>query len=266
MNEPRRWVEDPSTSAEVRRVLGAATAPPRLPASVHASVGEYAAKLAAQGVLAKVGGTSLLHSLLGAAGKALGVLSLVGAAGLGIHALQRAPSHSATGAPVRLSARRPIQPLTQVARPPAPAFERAQEPLPSHEAGQASSASRRASAEATSQRDPKSAEAPATASNVAESSLPAEAKLLQSARSFLDDSPALALELTERHQRSYPNGQLGAEREFIAIAALLGLGRRQEAEHRAAPALARAPDSLYARRLRGLLDGKRGSEANREIP
>lgn len=266
MKEPRRWLEDPSTSAELTRVLGAAAPPPRLPPSVQASVGEYAAKLVAQGVLAKVGGASMLHSLLGTTGgKALGVLSILGAAGVGTYALQQTRSQSDPTASRFPAPREVAPPVTQSAR--SPVAKQAQAPVvPSQQAASASSGPRRSArgASASTQQVVESAE-PAPAATAAaepaggalESALPAEAKLLQTARSFLGDSPALALELSERHQREYPNGQLGAEREFIAIAALLGLGRRQEAEQRAAPALSRAPDSLYARRLRSLLEGKR---------
>lgn len=265
MTDPRRWLEDPSTSAELLRVLGSAAAPPRLPEGVHALVGEYAAKLSAQSALAKVGGTSVLHALLATGGKAVGVVSLLGAVGLGAYAHRQASSHSTTDAPVLPSQRDVAHAVGQIPRP--PAFDEVKESAPVQLRADvpASSARRLASADATSRQDHRIAETAAAATGVPESGLPAEAKLLETARSFLGDSPALALELTERHQRAYPNGQLGAEREFIAIAALLGLGRRQEAEHRAAPALTRAPDSLYARRLRGLLDGKQ-SARNRQVP
>jgi hypothetical protein len=80
-----------------------------------------------------------------------------------------------------------------------------------------------------------------------------EARLLEEARHALADNPARALELANRHQELLPSGQLGAERDFIVVDALLRLGRRDEAERRAAPRLAKSPDSLYARRLRQLL-------------
>ncbi len=80
-----------------------------------------------------------------------------------------------------------------------------------------------------------------------------EARTLEQARAAVQTNPAKALELVTDHQRYYPAGQLTAERELIAIEALLRLGRREEAMRRAAPSLARAPGSLYAKRLRRLL-------------
>jgi hypothetical protein len=82
-----------------------------------------------------------------------------------------------------------------------------------------------------------------------------EAALLESARAVLVTNPAQALALAQQHQHLHPSGQLYAEREFIAVAALLRLGRRQEAWQRAEPRLKQAPDSLYSKRLRKLLAG-----------
>jgi len=80
-----------------------------------------------------------------------------------------------------------------------------------------------------------------------------EARLLEQARSALSSNPARAMDLVERHQQMYPNGQMGSERELIAVDALVRLGRQAEAERRAAPYLQQTTDSLYARRLRQLL-------------
>lgn len=80
-----------------------------------------------------------------------------------------------------------------------------------------------------------------------------EARTLEKARSAVQSDPALALELVNDHQRDYPTGQLSAERELIAIQALMRLGRRDEALRRAAPSLNRAPRSLYAKRLRSII-------------
>jgi hypothetical protein len=84
-------------------------------------------------------------------------------------------------------------------------------------------------------------------------SIAEEARLLERARAALAVDPAGALRITEEHARKHPMAQLSAERELIAIDALMRLGRRDEALRRAAPGLARAPNSLYAKRLRPLL-------------
>jgi len=57
----------------------------------------------------------------------------------------------------------------------------------------------------------------------------------------------------QQHQRSYPKPQLAAEREVIAVEALLALGRRTAAEQRAQALIDRAPQSIYAKRLGRLL-------------
>jgi hypothetical protein len=82
--------------------------------------------------------------------------------------------------------------------------------------------------------------------------LSGEARLLEAARASLSSSPERALSLTDEHARQFPRGQLGAEREFIAIDALIRLGRREQAWERARPRLDGAPDGLYAKRLRKL--------------
>jgi hypothetical protein len=80
-----------------------------------------------------------------------------------------------------------------------------------------------------------------------------ESQMLEAARSSLASNSAQSLEITIEYAQRFPRGQLRAECEFIAIDALLRLGRRDEAVRRAAPALSQTPDSLYAKRLRQLL-------------
>lgn len=65
-----------------------------------------------------------------------------------------------------------------------------------------------------------------------------EAWLLERARRA---DPQEALSLTEQHARSFPDSTRAAAREEIAIYALLSLGRRTEAEDRAAKLLRWAP-------------------------
>jgi hypothetical protein len=82
-----------------------------------------------------------------------------------------------------------------------------------------------------------------------------EERLLEVARATLGSDPAQSLEITREHAKLFPLGQLSDERELIAVDALLRLGRRNEAWRRAAPRLAQAPESLYAKRLRQLFGG-----------
>jgi hypothetical protein len=76
-----------------------------------------------------------------------------------------------------------------------------------------------------------------------------EAELLRDARQVLDRNPLVALSLCDEHQASYPGGGLTQERELIAIAALLRLGRTSSAESRAARFRASYPRSPYLARL-----------------
>jgi hypothetical protein len=88
---------------------------------------------------------------------------------------------------------------------------------------------------------------------VTEPGIASEAKLLERARSHVASDPGLALKETDWHRERFGEGHMSAERELIAVEALLRLGRRSEAENRAAPRLRLDPTGLYAKRLRQLL-------------
>ena len=57
----------------------------------------------------------------------------------------------------------------------------------------------------------------------------------------------------EEHRVEFGSGTLVLERQFLEVEALLRLGRRDQAIARAADLRARAPGSLYERRLTQLL-------------
>jgi hypothetical protein len=80
-----------------------------------------------------------------------------------------------------------------------------------------------------------------------------ELALLEAGRAALGSSPARALELAASHAARFPAGRLGAEREMLAIDALVRLGQRAEAQRRADRLLARSDGSLYEGRVRRLL-------------
>jgi hypothetical protein len=77
---------------------------------------------------------------------------------------------------------------------------------------------------------------------------------LEQARAALDADPARALDLTDEHRATFPRAVLAAERELIAVRALLSLGRDGEASRRANAWIDAHPTSLYARRMRDLVD------------
>jgi hypothetical protein len=80
-----------------------------------------------------------------------------------------------------------------------------------------------------------------------------ELALLERARRELQGNPAAALRWLEVHRTDFANGPLSVEREFLAVAALVRLGRTGEARARAAALRARTPGSLYGERLQRLL-------------
>jgi hypothetical protein len=251
MAEPRRWLVDRSIDAELRSVLEAAREPPALPPELHAELTRYAAGLAAQGALAKVAGAGLGHRLLLTFGssKVLALVSLIGAAAaasFGVlyvlvpspHAAQSTPSRAVSSAskPAPSHQLVPAMPTTPMLEPPEPPVRPRVSPrdVPPGDVGKELA-------------PPAAASASSGVFGIAD-----EARLLERARSVLADAPQLALDLTEQHRQLGPSAQLSAEREFIAIEALLRLGRRAEAERRAAPLLSQAPNSVYTRRLRSL--------------
>ena len=76
-----------------------------------------------------------------------------------------------------------------------------------------------------------------------------ESALLESARAVLRTDPKRALQLTEEHEKRFPNGHLSQEREVIAIDALNRLGKRDAAKSRGAAFGQRFPDSAHQPRL-----------------
>lgn len=78
--------------------------------------------------------------------------------------------------------------------------------------------------------------------------------LEQAQRALAAADPRRALELTDHDARLYPSGALAQEREVIAIQALLGLGRTDEARARAARFSQVFAGSAYAPRIAQLLD------------
>lgn len=80
-----------------------------------------------------------------------------------------------------------------------------------------------------------------------------EATILREARGALAGSPARALALCDEHAAAFPRGALGQEREMIRIQALLGLGRRSEAQARVDAFKKANPGSAYAQRLDALM-------------
>ncbi len=82
---------------------------------------------------------------------------------------------------------------------------------------------------------------------------PPEMELLNAAQRALAANPAEALAKCDELARAYPRGMMVEERERIAIEALVSLGRRAEAERRAAAFHKAFPRSSYGPRLDAIL-------------
>ena len=80
-----------------------------------------------------------------------------------------------------------------------------------------------------------------------------EAALLRRARGLLARAPNEALSLTQEHLARFSTGELGEERERIAMEALLLLGRRPEAHARRERFLQEHSSSVHKPSLERLL-------------
>ncbi|MEM9862424.1 MAG: hypothetical protein AAF938_12450 [Myxococcota bacterium] len=82
---------------------------------------------------------------------------------------------------------------------------------------------------------------------------PNELELLSSARRHLRSAPARALSFANQHRSAFASGAYAEEREVLAIDALARLGRRAEAERRAARFERRWPASVHGARISAIL-------------
>jgi hypothetical protein len=93
-------------------------------------------------------------------------------------------------------------------------------------------------------------EAPSLPANTV---IDSEVEMLKKARSALASDSLQAFALSERCRAQYPNGAFTQEREFIAISALLRLGRRDEARGRASLFRTHYRNSAYLPQLARML-------------
>lgn len=87
-----------------------------------------------------------------------------------------------------------------------------------------------------------------------------EIALVDDARSKLTTDPARALEILEQHRREHGRGQLALERDVLRLEALVGLGRRDEAERIGQSIQSRAKGTPYAGRATSVLARTRGPQ------
>jgi len=92
-------------------------------------------------------------------------------------------------------------------------------------------------------------------------SLAREVPLIDAGRAELATAPSRALALLETHRREFPHGQLAAEREFLAVQALLQMNHMAEAKKRATELENHYPTSSYAARAVRLIEDAEAQRA-----
>ncbi|MGC4069680.1 MAG: hypothetical protein QM784_34480 [Polyangiaceae bacterium] len=285
MNAPRRLIEDDECSNELRAWLSRASASPAIPPSVGSRLAAYSAHLVAGGIATAALGTGAAEAASAGAGSSsvgiaeagagsssvgtkvilsfssatLGtktaIISVLFSSMVGFGYVASAPlfiHRSAVGASQVQSSPSSEATVLRQTRSRSVEAARVSPEAQNHAAAQEPTSSTRSSPRTTGTATSRITE-PLPGQEDDSGALSGEARVLEAARASLGSAPDRALSLTEEHARHFPRGQLGAEREFIAIDALIRLGRRAEAWERARPGLEGAPDSLYAKRLRTLL-------------
>jgi hypothetical protein len=105
-------------------------------------------------------------------------------------------------------------------------------------------------APARNEGSPSQAQVPSLPANTVADS---EVEMLKKARNALGSDSLEAFALSERCRAQYPNGAFTQEREFIAISALVRLGRRDEARNRASLFRTHYRNSAYLPQLTRML-------------
>lgn len=236
MNEPKRWLESGDAEEEALALLRNARPPAPLGAAARSRSRRRVAALGvgAVPVAAAFGWwpALALGAVLGASVSLL-VTRLVASdpPTMDVNRARSAPSTDRTEPPVA---------TPQLESPPS------QAPSPPEQAApeRAPRAPTAAALSATPVPEPASANA-----------LQQEVQLLEQARREMTSSPDAARLTLLEHERRFPSGHLRIERELLLVDALVRLGRRAEAETRAASLERQAPNSLYRERLDQILGG-----------
>ena len=279
MSDPPRWLEEGGDAPEEARELLRHAQPTRRVdratlIATAATLAELGARPAVAVALAKLAALPQAVAALPIAAKVITSMALVSAVAIvtvpaesGPHAPRRPRSslvHAApASAPVRATVPRIAPQLNRepVQTPAMPVL-----PEPAQLDTDAALAIAQPSAPALARRSVARARLRNVASDepTATSKLPpapapidalaAEVATLDAARAALGDAPARALRLADEHASRFPSAMLAAERELIAIDALVRLGRRDEARTRAARLRTRQPNGLYESRLSALLE------------
>ena len=226
MTEPIRLLDDTSAPEEAAALLRSLSAPIAPSLAKQAELSKQLASLANPATAGAGAAPSSGTAVWLKAGFVCGVL------GLGALALVRLGAHSPSPTPSvsAASVAPPLPASTAAVAPGAPVL--VQPPI------------------ASQPETPSPPASSAHAKGTTRDSLAAEEALLEQARRAATASPSQSLALLKLYQRRFPNGQLTAERRFLAVDVLTRLGN-PSAARREADALIRAfPNSVYAAQVK----------------
>ncbi|WP_437977736.1 hypothetical protein WMF11_13195 [Sorangium sp. So ce295] len=250
MSDPKRWNQEGGGAPPGARELLRAAAPirPMTSAELARTAARVAPLETAAGAAAGAGAT------MPAWIKGIFLVAGIGAGGAGLHAvLGEAPSAAAPIAPPPVLTALPLERLLSRAEGRATAGSPAAD-APAADAPRPTPSALRREAPRSLRPAAPAPEATAAADG---DDLVRESNLVDASRAALAQDPEAALAALERHQAEFPKGRLAEEREFIAIRALVRLGRADEARARAAAFFARYPSSSFADPLRRIVGAAR---------
>ncbi|WP_437908754.1 hypothetical protein WME95_13250 [Sorangium sp. So ce327] len=250
MSDPKRWNQEGGGAPPGARELLRAAAPirPMTSAELARTAARVAPLETAAGAAAGAGAT------MPAWIKGIFLVAAIGAGGAGLRAvLGEAPSAAAPIAPPPALTDLPLERLLSRAEGRATAGSPAAD-APAADAPRPTPSALRREAPRSLRPAAPAPEATAAADG---DDLVRESNLVDASRAALAQDPEAALAALERHQAEFPKGRLAEEREFIAIRALVRLGRADEARARAAAFLARYPSSSFADPLRRIVGAAR---------
>lgn len=240
MTQPTRWLDDNGTSAEIRELIRAGSRPPRFPKLALAAAIIPMAQKAALASTWSLPATAIVAAKATSVGLVIGLGSIAAVTTLSGPATTKHTN-------VQSASTRQVAVTSTGKRGVAPSNRELPQQATRFESG---------SVDTAKQDVPLAAAAlqPGPSLNTLPKGIAAEAQLLERARALLDESPTRALLLTNEHRSRFAPAQMSAERELIAIDALVRLGRSREAELRARPFLADGAGQIFAQRVRNLLD------------
>ncbi|WP_437970184.1 hypothetical protein WMF04_13155 [Sorangium sp. So ce260] len=248
MSDPKRWNQEGGDAPLGARELLLAASRPRPMTS--AEFARTASRVAPLGTTAGAGATVPMWI------KGIFLAVGLGAGGAGLYAtLDDGRSAAASVAPPPLLTDLPLEQLFSSARGGVPAATPA--PPPVAEAPPPAAEAPPPAAPAARRDAPRNtrpvAPAPEATAAVDNDDLVRESNLVDQSRAALAQDPGAALAALDRHQTDFPKGRLAEEREFIAIRALMRLGRADEARARAAAFFARYPSSSFTEPVRRIV-------------